>query len=175
MKKRLIILFTTLLSLFLFISCASNKEESNEVKEESTQLLEQENNLDVASYSVKVTKSNDISMLYTGMNLSPIIMIGEASKNPFNIKITDIDEAYDLDDGNGEIELINSETGDFISFKRDDEGYYNLSAELDKDIEYGILLNKRLVGAIRVVDDLNSVDKQELYNDISTRISCGLS
>nr|WP_278678931.1 hypothetical protein [Clostridium paraputrificum] len=113
-------------------------------------------------------------MLYTGMTLSPVITVGEVSDRPFNIEITDIDEAYDIgNDGN--IELINSETGDFISFTRDDKGNYKISAKLEKDIEYGILLNKRLVGAVRVVEDLNSIDKEALYNDISTRLSCGLS
>ena len=168
MKKRLIILFSLLFSLFLFMSCSNDTEDNNKSEVEQSESLEQENNLDVASYSVKTTNSNDISMLYTGMTLSPVITVAEVSSNPFNIEITDIDEAYD-------IELVNSETGDFISFTRDDKGNYKISAQLEKDIEYGILLNKRLVGAVRVVEDLNSIDKEALYNDISIRLSCGLS
>ena len=174
MKKRLIILFSILFSLFLFISCSNDIEDNNKSEVEQSESLEQENNLDVSSYSVKTTNSNDISILYTGMTLSPVITVAEVSSSPFNIEITDIDEAYDIgNDGN--IELINSETGDFISFTRDDKGNYKISAKLERDIEYGILLNKRLVGAVRVVEDLNSIDKEELYNDISTRLSCGLS
>lgn len=174
MKKRLIILFSLLFSLFLFMSCSNDTEDNNKSEVEQSESLEQENNLDVASYSVKTTNSNDISMLYTGMTLSPVITVAEVSSNPFNIEITDIDEAYDSgNDGN--IELVNSETGDFISFTRDDKGNYKISAQLEKDIEYGILLNKRLVGAVRVVEDLNSIDKEALYNDISIRLSCGLS
>ncbi|MDU6808526.1 MAG: hypothetical protein E6423_07025 [Clostridium sp.] len=174
MKKRLIILFSILFSLFLFISCSNDIEDNNKSEVEQSESLEQENNLDVSSYSVKTTNSNDISMLYTGMTLSPVITVAEVSSSPFNIEITDIDESYDIgNDGN--IELINSETGDCISFTRDDKGNYKILAKLERDIEYGILLNKRLVGAVRVVEDLNSIDKEELYNDISTRLSCGLS
>ena len=174
MKKKLIILFSLLFSLFLFISCSKDTEENNKSEVEQSESLEQENNLDVASYSVKTTNSNNISMLYTGMTLSPVITVGKVSDRPFNIEITDIDEAYDI--GNdGKIELVNSETGEFVSFSRNENGNYRISVELEKDIEYGVLLNKRLVGAVRVVEDLNSIDKEGLYNDISIRLSCGLS
>ena len=96
MKKRLIILFSLLFSLFLFMSCSNDTEDNNKSEVEQSESLEQENNLDVASYSVKTTNSNDISMLYTGMTLSPVITVAEVSSNPFNIEITDIDEAYDI-------------------------------------------------------------------------------
>lgn len=174
MKKRLIILFSVIVSLFLFISCSKEREDTNKIEVNQSEQLEQENNLDIANYSVKIANNNDISMLYTGMNLSPVIMIGEVSDKPFNIEITDVDEAYDIGEG-GEIELINSYTGEFMSFSREENGNYIISVKLEKDIEYGILLNKRLVGAVRVVEDLNSVDKEALYNEISIRLSCGLS
>ena len=87
MKKKLIILFSLLFSLFLFISCSKDTEENNKSEVEQSESLEQENNLDVASYSVKTINNNDISMLYTGMTLSPVITVGEVSDRPLTLRL----------------------------------------------------------------------------------------
>lgn len=171
MKKKFLII-NVLLTLFLLVSCGKANNESTKVKEEENQ-VEESNNLDVASYSVKTVKGNEISKLYTGMNLSPVITVAEKNDKPFEIEITDIDEAYDIGEG-GKIEMINSETGELIDFTRGEDGYYRLTTNLKEDIEYGILLNQRLVGAVRVVEDLNSINKEGLYNEISVKLSCGL-
>ena len=44
MKKRLIILFSLLFSLFLFMSCSNDTEDNNKSEVEQSESLEQENN-----------------------------------------------------------------------------------------------------------------------------------
>ncbi|VYU59151.1 hypothetical protein [Clostridium tertium] len=111
-------------------------------------------------------KSETITKTFDGSYMSPLITVSEY-KPEFNIKLEGIDKE-------SELILINSYSGEMIKMDYDKDGKYILKTSLEKNVDYGILVDFRLTGSIRVVDNLKEVNDEEIYKDIMKRIQCGL-
>lgn len=111
-------------------------------------------------------RSKAITKTFDGSYMKPLITVSEY-KPEFNIKLDGIDE-------DSELILINSYSGEMIKMDYDKDGKYVLNTTLEKNVDYGILVNYGLTGSIRVVDDLKEVNDEEIYKDIMRRIQCGL-
>ncbi|MDU1117319.1 MAG: hypothetical protein E7J99_16020 [Clostridium butyricum] len=51
---------------------------------------------------------------------------------------------------------------------------YTVNMKFNNDINYGIIVDYKLVGSIRVVNDLNDIDEDKLFRDILISLGCGL-
>ena len=115
---------------------------------------------------LKKVKGNTITKIFDGYYMSPLITVAEY-KPEFNIKINSVDKGNKL-------MLINSNSGDMIKMEYSDDGKYKLNTKLEKNVDYGILVDYRLTGSIRVVDDLKKVNDEEIYKLIMENLQCGL-
>lgn len=53
-------------------------------------------------------------------------------------------------------------------------GRFSTNTILDKDINYGIIVDYTLVGSIRVVENLDEINQEQLFRDILIGLGCGL-
>ena len=111
-------------------------------------------------------KSDTLTKTFDGSYMSPLVTVSEY-KPEFNIKLDGIDK-------DSELILINSYSGEMIKMGYNEDGEYILSTSLEKDVDYGILVNYRLTGSIRVVNDLKEINDEEIYNEIMENLQCGL-
>lgn len=111
-------------------------------------------------------KGDTITKIFDGSYMSPLVTVSEY-KSQFNIKLDGINT-------DSELILINSYSGEMIKMDYTEDGEYILTTSLEKDVDYGILVDYRLTGSIRVVDDLIEVNDEEIYNDIIENLQCGL-
>lgn len=111
-------------------------------------------------------KSDTITKTFDGSYMSPLVTVSEY-KPEFNIKLDGIDK-------DSELILINSYSGEMIKMGYNEDGEYILSTSLEKDVDYGILVDYRLTGSIRVVNDLKEINDEEIYNEIMENLQCGL-
>lgn len=111
-------------------------------------------------------KSDTITKTFDGSYMSPLVTVSEY-KPEFNIKLDGIDK-------DSELILINSYSGEMIKMGYTEDGEYILSTSLEKDVDYGILVDYRLTGSIRVVNDLKEINDEEIYNEIMENLQCGL-
>lgn len=111
-------------------------------------------------------KSDTITKTFDGSYMSPLVTVSEY-KPEFNIKLDGINN-------DSELILINSYSGEMIKMDYNEDGEYILSTSLEKDVDYGILVDYRLTGSIRVVNDLKEINDEEIYNEIMENLQCGL-
>ncbi|GAB6170216.1 hypothetical protein JCM1393_26760 [Clostridium carnis] len=117
-------------------------------------------------YNLEKSKTKFINKTLKGHYLSPLITVVE--ENPtFTITLDNIKP-----DSN--VTLINSFTGKMVELNSSSDGTFTLDTPLDKDIEYGLLIDFMLAGSIRVVDDLNNINEKELHDEILKNLQCGL-
>lgn len=119
----------------------------------------------VSGYSFEMTDKNVINKDYDGTYLKSFVTVAEA-QDEFTINLNGINsdsEVMMIDPNNGDMKPMNYENG-----------VYTLKANLDNDVTYGIIIDFKLSGSIRVVNDLNSVDKDKLFNEILIALGCGL-
>lgn len=53
-------------------------------------------------------------------------------------------------------------------------GRFSVNTSLEKDINYGIIMDYKLIGSVRVLENLDIPDKDNLYRDILKKLGCGL-
>ena len=119
----------------------------------------------VSGYSFETTDKNVINKEYDGTYLKSFVTVAE-QQDEFIINLNEINsdsEVMMIDPNNGDMKPMDYENGVFT-----------LKASLDNDITYGIIIDFKLSGSIRVVNDLNSVDKDKLFNEILIALGCGL-
>ena len=117
-------------------------------------------------YAFEKTKKNVIEKNFDGNYLYPLVTITLNHEN-LSINIKGIDKSKN-------VFIINPNNGERFKFKLDEYNKFTINMNLEKDIDYGIIMDYKLIGSIRVVDDLNIKNENELYMDILTRLGCGL-
>lgn len=76
-----------------------------------------------------------------------------------------------------EVWLMDPKRGERIVLEEDSDGNYSVSTSLNDDVNYGIMVNNRLIGTltqIENIDKLNETDEAALYIDILKGIQCAL-
>ncbi|WP_291578240.1 hypothetical protein [Clostridium sp. UBA6640] len=110
--------------------------------------------------------SSEINKSYDGNYLDRIVTMVDA-KEEFNIKINDINK-------DSEIILINSLNGEKQDMIYTENNEFILTTRLDEGVNYGILMDNRLIGGIRVVNELDKVDKEKIYEEVMKSLQCGI-
>ena len=157
-KLKLISIFICILFIGIFIGIKTNSyfeqnEKNKEVKENSI-------------YERIKADGNIINKSLKNDRLDPLITIAEKQSN-FNIKLYGIKEE-------DKVILINTYTGEKMEFNNDGEGNFSVSTSLETSKDYGILMNNKLIGSIKVIDSFKNINIEEVYNQSLKSISCGL-
>lgn len=169
MNKRKVIIYMLLVFIIglaggLIISSKTNNklEETNKAD-----INDEENNHEkiVSGYSFEKTDKNVINKDYDGTYLESFVTVAE-TQDEFTINLNGISsdsEVFMIDPNYGEMRPMSYENGVFT-----------IKTNLDKDVTYGFIIDYKLSGSIRVVDDINSIDEDKLFNEILISLGCGL-
>ncbi|KGO13047.1 hypothetical protein NZ45_14225 [Clostridium botulinum] len=110
--------------------------------------------------------SSEINKSYDGSYLDKIVTMVDA-KEKFNIKINDINK-------DSKIILINSSKGEKQDMTYTENNEFVLTTKLDENVNYGILMNNKLIGGIRVVNELDKADKEKIHEEVIKSLQCGI-
>ncbi|PSM03834.1 hypothetical protein C6C12_01425, partial [Clostridium botulinum] len=110
--------------------------------------------------------SSEINKSYDGSYLDKIVTMVDA-KEKFNIKINDINK-------DSKIILINSSNGEKQDMTYTENNEFVLTTKLDENVNYGILMDNKLIGGIRVVNELDKADKEKIYEEVMKSLQCGI-
>ncbi len=110
--------------------------------------------------------SSEINKSYDGSYLDTIVTMVDA-KEEFNIKINDINKG-------SEVILINSSNGEKQDMTYTENNEFVLTTKLNEGVNYGILMENKLIGGIRVVDGLDKADKEKIYEEVMKSLQCGI-
>ncbi len=165
MNKKIVI-FYTLLTLviggvigFLITSKTQNTVSSTDTVQENLN-----DKKIVSGYSFEKTNKNIINKEFDGDYLDSFVTIAQI-KDEFtvNLKGVDTDNVF----------IIDPVTGEMTNMSKENE-VYTVNMKFNNDINYGIIVDYKLVGSIRVVNDLNDIDEDKLFRDILISLGCGL-
>ncbi|EJE7234772.1 hypothetical protein FC820_00920 [Clostridium sporogenes] len=110
--------------------------------------------------------SSEINKSYDGTYLDKIVTMVD-SKEEFNIKINDINKG-------SKIILINPSNGEKQDMTYTENNEFVLTTKLDEGVNYGILMDNKLIGGIRVVNELDKADKEKIYEEVIRSLQCGI-
>ncbi|HDK7157241.1 TPA: hypothetical protein PTV43_002394 [Clostridium botulinum] len=110
--------------------------------------------------------SSEINKSYDGTYLDKIVTMADA-KEEFNIRINDINKG-------SKIMLINSSNGEKQDMTYAKNNEFVLTTKLDEGVNYGILMDNKLIGGIRVVNELDKADKEKIYEEVMKSLQCGI-
>ncbi|EDU37865.1 hypothetical protein [Clostridium sporogenes] len=110
--------------------------------------------------------SSEINKSYDGSYLDKIVTMVD-SKEEFNIKINDINKG-------SKIILINPSNGEKQDMTYTENNEFVLTTKLDEGVNYGILMDNKLIGGIRVANELDKADKEKIYEEVMRSLQCGI-
>ncbi|ACA45285.1 hypothetical protein FDC22_04960 [Clostridium botulinum] len=110
--------------------------------------------------------SSEINKSYDGTYLDKTVTMVDA-KEEFNIRINDINK-------DSKIILINSSNGEKQDMTYTENNQFVLTTKLDGGVNYGILMDNKLIGGIRVVNELDKADKEKIYEEVIKSLQCGI-
>ncbi len=165
MNKKILI-FYTLLTLviggvigFLITSKAQNTVSSTDTVQENLN-----DKKIVSGYSFEKTNKNIINKEFDGDYLDSFVTVAQIQDEfTVNLKGVDTDNVF----------IIDPVTGEMTNMSKENE-VYTVNMKFNNDINYGIIVDYKLVGSIRVVNDLNDIDEDKLFRDILISLGCGL-
>lgn len=110
--------------------------------------------------------SSEINKSYDGSYLDKIVTMVD-SKEEFNIKINDINKG-------SKIMIINPSNGEKQDMTYTENNESVLTTKLDEGVNYGILMDNKLIGGIRIVNELDKADKEKIYEEVMRSLQCGI-
>ena len=126
---------------------------------------ERSNRKIVSGYSFEISEKNVINKKYNGKQLDSFVTVAKVQDN-FSINIEEVST-----DRN--VYIIDPTDGDMMPMEYID-GKFSTTVKLATEINYGIIIDYSLVGAIRVVEDINKIDEDQLFEEILIGIGCGI-
>lgn len=165
MNKKIVI-FYTLLTLviggvigFLITSKTQNTVSSTDTVQENLN-----DKKIVSGYSFEKTNKNIINKEFDGDYLDSFVTVAQIQDEfTVNLKGVDTDNVF----------IIDPVTGEMTNMSKENE-IYTVNMKFNNDINYGIIVDYKLLGSVRVVDNLNDIKEDELFRDILISLGCGL-
>ena len=167
-KKNMIIMGVFILSIGIIIGVAANSlrnTQNNNVTDKGAELTDADHEESVSGYFFKTTKKSVIEKEFDGEYLNSFVTVAEP-QDEFLINIKGVSEGI-------EVYMINPTNGDMMPMEYKD-GIFSIKTALNKDINYGIIMDYKLVGSVRVVEDLAKMDQDKLFRDILVGLGCAL-
>lgn len=144
-----------------------NRDAANasEITSDKENVSDDKNEQMVSGYSFETTEKNVINKEFDGTYLDSFITVAlEQEEYLVNIKGIDSDS---------KVFIINPDSGDTIPVEyKDDE--FSINVKLVKDVNYGIIIDYSLLGSIRIVEDLNTINNEQLVKEMLMSMGCGL-
>lgn len=119
----------------------------------------------VSGYSFEISEKDVIKKKYDGKYLDSFVTVARVQDN-FTIYLEEVSS-----DRN--VYIIDPSDGSTIPMEYIDDKF-STKTKLDTDINYGIIIDYSLVGAIRVVEDINKINEDKLFEEILIGIGCGI-
>ena len=148
-----------------FIISLTNKSKESTTSIVSNNISEDAHKKNISGYSFESTDKNIINKELKGEYLDSFVTVAEM-QDEFTVNVKGVESSSN-------IFLINHDTGEMVPMEYNN-GEFSVKVNLDKDITYGIIMDYKLVGSIRVVEDLNTVNQDQLFRDILISMGCGL-
>lgn len=164
-RKKIIVYGIVILIVGIIIGVTYNKSLKSADNSENIELGSGEHEEMVQGYFFKTTKKDVIEKEFDGEYLNSFVTVAEPHDEYF-IKVKGIAEGTN-------VYMINPTNGDMTSMEYKD-GTFSIKVPLEKGINYGIIMDYKLVGSIRVVDDLGKIEEDKLFRDILVGLGCGL-
>lgn len=164
-RKKIIIYGVLILIIGIIIGALYNKSLESAHSNDNIELSSGEHEEMVEGYFFKTTKKDVIEKEFDGEYLNSFVTVAEPHEE-FLINVKGINK-----DTN--VYMVNPTTGDMTPMEYKDESF-TVKVSLDKDINYGIIMDYKLVGSIRVVDDLDKIEQDKLFRDILVGLGCAL-
>ncbi|MGL4570659.1 MAG: hypothetical protein ACRCVJ_06320 [Clostridium sp.] len=113
----------------------------------------------------KIVKSeaSAINAVYKEGRMYPMVNIINDAES-FNLKIDGIEKS-------NKVRIVNPKNGESIDVN---DGNITLNNVIEKDIDYGILLDDDLIGIIRAVNNKDEIDEEALTEEIYNSLKCAL-
>lgn len=126
---------------------------------------ERSNSKIVSGYSFEIIEKDVIKKKYDGKYLDSFVTVAKV-QDDFTINLEEVSS-----DRN--VYIIDPSDGSVIPMEYKDDKF-STKAKLDTDKNYGIIIDYSLVGAIRVVEDINKINEDKLFEEILIGIGCGI-
>lgn len=170
MNKKIVIICAALIFVVVItggfiININRDTADTNEISSDKENVSDEKNEQMVSGYSFETTKKNVINKEFDGTYLKSFITVAEEQEE-FLVNIKGIDS-------NSKVYIINPDSGDTIPVEYKDEEF-SVSVKLDKDVNYGIIIDYTLLGGIRIVEDLDTINNEQLVKDMLMSMGCGL-
>lgn len=157
----LIVIGVVIFGILIFRYSSQNKLSYKEKNNYTTEKNNKEESRDIQ----KIT-GNIINNKLQGDYLKPLITIAKYQKE-FTINLDGISKK-------NKVEIINPVSGVKVQMKNNNRDRHYLNIKMDKNIDYGILIGNRLIGSIRIVDNIDEINEKTIYDDIMENLKCGL-
>lgn len=157
-KKGILNLITIILFSIILLIVGETVLIVEETKEES--VIEKEEDREY-----KKVYSQNLQINYIGYYIEPLVTIAKEQEG-FNIALNNFEEGKS-------VYLINPLTGEKTESINLGNGNFKLEITLERNINYGVLIENSLVGAIRVVNNPEKINGEELFNEVLSTLSCG--
>lgn len=168
-NKKIIIYISVIFIIGLIIGVTINinseNSENNGRAIKSEDVNDSKHEKIVSGYSFEVIDKNVINKEFDGTYLNRFVTVVD-NHDEYEINVSGIPEENN-------VYIINPMTGEMTNLEYNN-GIFSLKTKLEKDINYGILNGYGLVGSIRVVDNIDSINSDKLFNDILIGLGCGL-
>lgn len=170
MNKKIVIICVALIVVvaitggFIIIK---NRDAANasEITSDKENVSDDKNEQMVSGYSFETTEKNVINKEFDGTYLDSFITVA-LEQEEFLVNIKGIDS-------DSKVFIINPDSGDTIPVEyKDDE--FSINVKLDKDVNYGIIIDYSLLGSIRIVEDLNTINNEQFVKEMLMSMGCGL-
>lgn len=119
----------------------------------------------VSGYSFEVIKKDVINKTLSGEDLDSFVTVVE-SQDEFTVNVDGIDES-------SKVFIISPPTGEMTPLNYEN-GKFTTKIKLEQDINYAIIKNYGVVGSIRVVDNIKTINEDQLFKEILIGLGCGL-
>lgn len=166
MKKNRVIVYTLLILSIGLVGIFISKLNTEEVESFIHKFENDSNHKEiVGGYSFEKIDSNVINKEFDGDYLDSFVTVA-LEQDEFSVNLKGIDSGRN-------VFIINPNNGEMISIQNNN-GVFSGIINLESDINYGIIMDYKLIGSIRVVKNLNDIDDNKLFRNILIGLGCGL-
>ncbi|MEG0295341.1 MAG: hypothetical protein RR620_01400 [Clostridium sp.] len=146
-------------------------ENVSEVNEDENTTVDSNNSSsgNILQENMAKIKDSQVKLVLENEEIKPMMTLVEKHDN-YKISLSKVTEG-------SEVWLMDPKRGERIVLEGDSAGNYIVSTSLNDDVNYGIMVNNRLIGTITQIEDidkLNETDEAALYIDILKGIQCAL-
>lgn len=126
-------------------------------------IFKENKNARVEEGTTRKSEASSIKAVYKEGRMYPMVNIINDTES-LNLKIDGVEKS-------NKVRIVNPKNGESIDINN---GEITLNNVIEKDIDYGILLDNDLIGIIRSVNNKDEIDEEALTEEIYNSLKCAL-